>query len=359
MGAHPQLDLRQNLRLILDMPGRGSLDIGDDRMGLVRAAVDHQPARAFRNPHPHHEHDEAEAGAGQIGQPPADVGIDHGGIEQHDRAYRADRRADPETAVDHQVGPAAIARRHQFLNGRIDRGIFAADPGAGQEAEQRVARDIPGQRRGCGGGEIDRERDEEQLLAPHPVGEPAEAERAEHGAGEIGAVGKPDIEIRESERRAFLQRARQRTRKRDLQTVEDPGDPERQHHPRVKAAPAQIIEPHRNRGLDDAVIVLRARTRHHRDAELRCVACEIHPTNEKPSRNAARPRFPIPIIAANRMPATGDNAGAAHEFPQRGIGTDRDADLLVINRAGKTLPKTQRARLERAKVELKHQFGRE
>ena len=30
-----------------------------------------------------------------------------------------------------------------------------------------------------------------------------------------------------------------------------------------------------------------------------------------------------------------------------------------INRASKTLPKTQRARPERAKVELKHQFGRE
>lgn len=32
---------------------------------------------------------------------------------------------------------------------------------------------------------------------------------------------------------------------------------------------------------------------------------------------------------------------------------------FYINRAGKTLPKTQRARLERAKAELKHQFGRE
>ncbi len=32
---------------------------------------------------------------------------------------------------------------------------------------------------------------------------------------------------------------------------------------------------------------------------------------------------------------------------------------FYINRAGKTLPKTQRTRLERAKIELKHQFGRE
>jgi hypothetical protein len=33
--------------------------------------------------------------------------------------------------------------------------------------------------------------------------------------------------------------------------------------------------------------------------------------------------------------------------------------IFYINRAGKTLPKTQRTRLERAKVELKHQFGKE
>ena len=32
---------------------------------------------------------------------------------------------------------------------------------------------------------------------------------------------------------------------------------------------------------------------------------------------------------------------------------------FYINRAGKTLPKTQRDRLERAKTELKHQFHRD
>jgi hypothetical protein len=33
--------------------------------------------------------------------------------------------------------------------------------------------------------------------------------------------------------------------------------------------------------------------------------------------------------------------------------------IFYINRAGKHLPKTERARLERAKTELKRQFGRE
>ena len=32
---------------------------------------------------------------------------------------------------------------------------------------------------------------------------------------------------------------------------------------------------------------------------------------------------------------------------------------FYINRAGKNLPKTERDRLQRAKTELKHQFGRE
>jgi len=32
---------------------------------------------------------------------------------------------------------------------------------------------------------------------------------------------------------------------------------------------------------------------------------------------------------------------------------------FYINRAGKTLPKTQRTRQERAKIELRRQFGRD
>jgi hypothetical protein len=172
-----------------------------------------------------------------------------------------------------------------------------------------------------------------------------------------------------------------------------------------------------------------------------------------------RPKVLIPEFAANRMPATSDNAGAASGFPHCGIGTGRDlrsfqrkiiwssvmaarktaarktagktatrkasatrrktparkaspkrwsqrvtqeSDALdlrrgvfkltsakkiaaslkrsaehssrrksgayrsalsmltfYINRAGKTLTKTHRERLERAKIELKHQFGRE
>ena len=53
---------------------------------------------------------------------------------------------------------------------------------------------------------------------------------------------------------------------------------------------------------------------------------------------------------------------SAEHSSRRKTGAYRSALSMLtfyINRAGKTLPKTQRDRLQRAKTELKHQFGRE
>ena len=53
---------------------------------------------------------------------------------------------------------------------------------------------------------------------------------------------------------------------------------------------------------------------------------------------------------------------SAEHSSRRKSGAYRSALSMLtfyINRAGKTLTKTQRARLERAKLELKHQFGRD
>jgi len=53
---------------------------------------------------------------------------------------------------------------------------------------------------------------------------------------------------------------------------------------------------------------------------------------------------------------------SAERSSRRKSGAYRSALSMLtfyINRGGKNLPKTQRARLERAKVELKHQFGRD
>ncbi len=53
---------------------------------------------------------------------------------------------------------------------------------------------------------------------------------------------------------------------------------------------------------------------------------------------------------------------SAERSSRRKSGAYRSALSMLtfyINRAGKTLPKTQRERLQRAKTELKHQFGRD
>ena len=53
---------------------------------------------------------------------------------------------------------------------------------------------------------------------------------------------------------------------------------------------------------------------------------------------------------------------SAEQSRRRKSGAYRSALSMLtfyINRAGKHLPQVQRHRLERAKVELKHQFGRE
>jgi hypothetical protein len=110
---------------------------------------------------------------------------------------------------------------------------------------------IPGQGGRGGGDEIDRKRDEEQPLAPEPIGEPAEEQCAEHCARKISAAGKSDVGIRETQLRAFLERGRDRTRQRHLETIEDPGDAERDHDQCVETAPAQPIEPCRDIGRDD------------------------------------------------------------------------------------------------------------
>src|SRR5262249_41559762 len=156
---------------------------------------DDQPARRLWYPYSHDEDADAERGSQEEGKPPACIWREQLRIEQHDRARCAKRGTDPKAAVDHKIGPAAIAGRDQFLDGRVDRGEFAAKAGAGEKAEQSEAPDIPRQR-GCGGGdEIDGECDEEQSLATEPVGEPAEEYCAEDRAGQVGAGRDPDVGV--------------------------------------------------------------------------------------------------------------------------------------------------------------------
>ena len=211
----------------------------------------HQPTRTLRNPNAHEEDHDADPGADQESEPPTIFGMQHGRVEHDDGAGRARRRPDPEAAVDQKIGPAPHPRRDEFLNGGVDRRVFAADPRSGQEAKRREAPHVPREGGRAGGAEIHPKRNEKQLLAAEPVGQPAEENGAKHRAGEIGAGGEAHIAVGEMQDRAFLQRAGERAGERHFQPIENPGDPERDHDERVKPAPRQPIEPRGNVGFHD------------------------------------------------------------------------------------------------------------
>src|SRR6185437_436265 len=226
-------------------------DLVDDAARLADPAVDHEPARAFRDEAAQKQNGEPEHRAGPEGRSPAPVGRQKIRIEKHERAGGAERRADPEAAVDDDVGPAAVARRDEFLDRRVDRGALAADAGAGQEAEQSEAPEIPGQRRGGGGDEVEAERDVEEPLTAPAVGQPSEEHGTGDGAEQIGAGGLPHLRRAKLERRALLQRAGDGSGERDLESVEYPGDAKGDDDEPMERAPRQAVEPRRDVRLDE------------------------------------------------------------------------------------------------------------
>ena len=230
---------------------RSALDLRHDSLRALRISVQHQPSRALGNPKPHDEDHRAERRSDQESQTPTDRRIDDGWIEQHDRAGRAHRGADPEAAVDGEVGPAAHAGRNELLYGRIDRRVLSADAGPGQQAKNREAPEVPRQRGGGGRREVDRDCDEKELLAAETIRQPSEEQGAQDRSAQIGAAGAADLGIAQAQGGAFLEDAGQRARQGDLEPVQDPGDAERDHHQGVEAAPGEAIEARRDVGLDD------------------------------------------------------------------------------------------------------------
>ena len=159
--------------------------------------VQQQPTRTFRQISPEEKDAETEYRTQSECQSPADVGRKASGLQQQAGADRAQRGAHPETSIDAEIGATAIACGYQFLDRGIDRRVLAADSGTGQEAKKRECREIFGKGRSRRGEDINPERYEEKTLASEPVGEPTEQERAQHGAGEIGARRQSDLGIAE------------------------------------------------------------------------------------------------------------------------------------------------------------------
>src|SRR3984885_3475283 len=203
--------------------GELRFDAAHDRVGGLREAMGDQPARAFRNPKSHQQNPESDSRPDQKSKPPADCWVYHSGIEKYERTARAGCRSDPKAAVDQEVGPAAEPRRDKILDCRIDGGVFAADAGAGEKAEQTKARRVPRQAGGRGRDEVNGKRDREQLFSAQPVGEPTEEKCAKHGAKEVTTSGKADLRIAQAQGGAVFEFAGQRASERDFKTVKNPG----------------------------------------------------------------------------------------------------------------------------------------
>src|SRR3982074_2999689 len=118
-------------------------------------------------------------------------------------------------------------------------------------------------------------------------------------------------------RRTFFQRTRQRAGQRDLQSIQNPGDPERKHDAGVKAAPGQAVETRRNAGFDNAIIAA-WRKRRHRSVVIKCRAgLRIHDRTNEKAVGTLRSGFSSEITAP-LWPATSTNVCAPGEFPHCG-----------------------------------------
>jgi len=159
------------------------LDLRNHLLRFVRATVREQPARALRNQPPDRQDAERQNGADQEAEPPADRLADV--RKELVREEGRHGRAEPPAAVDRQGHAAAHARGNQLVDGRVDRRVLAADPGAREDPKSREAPEVPGEPRRDGEHEVDAEGHHEQLLASDPVREVTEEQRTADGAEQV------------------------------------------------------------------------------------------------------------------------------------------------------------------------------
>src|SRR5690606_28737777 len=127
------------------------------------------------------------------GQPPAEIGRQQGVVEEQHAAEAADGGAQPVTAVDGEVRPAAVAGGDQLVDGRVDRRVLTADAGPGEEAEQEQVPRLGRERGRHGRHQVEPQCEQEQFLASEAVGELAEEERTEACAGDVEGRGRAAV----------------------------------------------------------------------------------------------------------------------------------------------------------------------
>src|SRR5215469_17929328 len=113
------------------MHGAGMLlDLTHDLLGLLDAAVHQQPARALGNETPHIENCQADERANRESDAPAEIDAEDRWVERDQGRERTERGAEPEAAVNGEIGLAAILGGDEFIDRRVDGRILAADSGA-------------------------------------------------------------------------------------------------------------------------------------------------------------------------------------------------------------------------------------
>ena len=176
-------------------------------------------------------------------------------IEEDEGAERSEGGAEPIRPVDREVGTATNARRKELVDRRVDRGVFAADARAREEAEHGERHDAGRERREQRRPQIDRERHEEELLPPERIRESSEEERTEHRPCEVGAHGRADLALGQVERLRLAEDCGDGADQRHFEPVEQPRDPEGGHHTPVPSTPREPIEADGDVALD--VLALR------------------------------------------------------------------------------------------------------
>jgi hypothetical protein len=273
------------------------LDRGNLGLGAVGMAVGQQPARALRHVPPDQHDRDADRRAERERDAPAELGPEDARIEEREAQDGAERRAEPEAAVDREVDATAHARRDQLVDRGVDRPVLAADAEAGHKAERGEGPEIDRERAHRRAGEVDRHRHEEDALASEPVGEAAEVERPEHGTGDVARPGEPDLHRGEAERVRALQDGAERAYERDLEPVEHPAHAEREHDAPVPRGPRQRIEARRQVAPDHRAVREYVRGYHSGEALRRrpgrwpSMARGCAPRGARASHNFTYPRY--------------------------------------------------------------------
>ena len=174
-------------------------------------------------------------------------------LRKMQRDERAEDRPGPVGAVDPDVDPAPVLRRHHLVDRRVDRRVLAADAHPGDEPggveEHQPAGVVAGdERRQPGAEQVQQQGDDQQPLAPELVRHPARtpAHRSARRPGRPTRSARPRSRSCPSVS-GWVSTPVTELAIGDLQAVEDPRRAKPGDHPSVERRPSEAVEPSRDR----------------------------------------------------------------------------------------------------------------